>query len=131
VAGGSLLQLLVPAVFAGYFWRRRDAFAAGVTLMWLGLNFLDVAIYAADAIALDLPLLGGDSSGHDWNYLLRVSGTLAYTDAVAWSLRALGSLSLWGRLFPRAVGRLSSQVSRRPRPVASTPVPENLPEPGD
>src|SRR4051812_7822038 len=36
VLGGSLFQILVPALFVGYFARQRDWFASSYLLFWLG-----------------------------------------------------------------------------------------------
>jgi len=70
VLGGSLFQVIVPAVFVGYFARTRQRYAAAVTVSWVGVNLLNVARYIADARAQELPLLGGEDSIHDWWYLL-------------------------------------------------------------
>ena len=70
ILGGSLFQVLVPAVFVAYFARTRQRYAAGVTLSWVGVNLLNVARYIGDARAQELPLLGGEDSIHDWWYLL-------------------------------------------------------------
>jgi hypothetical protein len=74
VAGGSILQLLVPLVFAAYFFIRADRFSGSTVLLWLGQSFTDVARYAADAQKMDLPLLG--QGMHDWNYLLSQTNML-------------------------------------------------------
>ena len=59
VAGGSLLQILLPALFVyqGLYWSNR--IGTQLALLLLGQNFVDVSIYAADAQARALPLLGG------------------------------------------------------------------------
>jgi hypothetical protein len=59
VAGGTLFQLLVPLVFAAYFWRRGDRHAATVPLWWMGQNCFGIARYISDARAQELPLVGG------------------------------------------------------------------------
>ena len=54
--GGSLNQILVPAVCTGYFvWHRQHA-ASAVTLFWAGENVVDVATYVADARDMRLPV---------------------------------------------------------------------------
>jgi hypothetical protein len=70
ILGGSMFQVLVPAVFVGYFVRSRQRYAAAVTMAWVGVNLLNVARYIGDARAQELPLLGGENSIHDWWYLL-------------------------------------------------------------
>ena len=81
VAGGTIMQLLVPLVFAGYFFLRNDRYAAGIVLMWLGQSFVNVARYAADAARMELPLLGGGT--HDWNYMLIRTNLLDKAQAVS------------------------------------------------
>ena len=81
IAGGSIFQLLVPLVFVLYFWLRKDFYATGIVSFWLGQSFINVARYAADAVKMDLPLLGGGI--HDWNYLLEQTGSLARAQSIA------------------------------------------------
>jgi len=70
ILGGSALQVLLPAVCALTFLRQRQIASFAVALFWTGESFTDVAIYMADAKRQALPLLGGDGTVHDWNYLL-------------------------------------------------------------
>ena len=81
VLGGSLMQLLIPAVCAGtLLLQTRDPFGAACCLWWFGENLLDLAPYVADARALQLVLLGGrtgaEVEGHDWEFLLESMGWL-------------------------------------------------------
>src|SRR3712207_7366884 len=48
------------------------------------------SVYAGDAVAMQLPLLGGDDSMHDWNWMLDELGLLSRTREVAGAIRALG-----------------------------------------
>src|SRR5215218_9148303 len=41
ILGGSLFQVIVPAVFVGYFARTRQRYAASVTVAWVGVNLLN------------------------------------------------------------------------------------------
>jgi hypothetical protein len=68
--GGSVFQIVVPAVCALAFLRQRQPGSFAVALFWTGESVTDVAIYMADAKNQALPLLGGHSTVHDWNYLL-------------------------------------------------------------
>ena len=70
VLGGSLFQIIIPAVFAGYFFRSRQRFSGAMTLVWVAQSMVNVSIYIKDARAQQLSLLGGDNSIHDWWYLL-------------------------------------------------------------
>ena len=87
IAGGSLLQILVPVVFFGYFVYYKKPFSASIVLFWVGNNFLDVYVYANDAVVMQLPLLSGltgaEGGFHDWNYLLSESGLLHKTRLIA------------------------------------------------
>jgi hypothetical protein len=88
--GGSLLQVAMPALFAGYFlWQRQPASFA-VMLFWMGESMTDVAIYMADARTMALPLLGGGH--HDWNYLLGTLGLLEAATFLASLTYGLGLL---------------------------------------
>lgn len=62
--------------------------------MWVGQNFVNVSIYAGDAIAMQLPLLGDDSVIHDWNYLLSTLHVLSATPVIASILFAIGILCI-------------------------------------
>ena len=69
ILGGSLNQVLIPAVCTGYFLRQRRTAAAAVTLFWTGESLTDVAIYVADGRDMALPLLA-EGLVHDWNWIL-------------------------------------------------------------
>jgi hypothetical protein len=87
--GGSLMQLLIPAVCMGAFlFQTRDPFAASVALWWLGESFIDLAPYIGDARALKLVLIGGVTGRdvadfHDWEFILRKTGLLRFDHALA------------------------------------------------
>ncbi len=69
ILGGSLNQVLIPAICTAYFaWHRHPA-AAAVMLFWVGESVTDVAIYVADGRDMALPLLA-DGLIHDWNWIL-------------------------------------------------------------
>ena len=74
VMGGTLFQLIVPAVFAVALWRRGDRHGATVPLWWLGQNCWNISVYVRDARAEELPLVG--SGEHDWAFLLDRAGWL-------------------------------------------------------
>ena len=101
IAGGSLFQVIVPATFSGYFFYNKKYFSSAIVLFWLGESLLNVSVYAADSVAMQLPLLGGDNSIHDWNYLLDRLDLLRQTAGIAFAIRALGTLIIifalaWG-----------------------------------
>jgi len=69
-AGGTLMQIILPSIIAFYFFRNEYRTGVQFALLWLGQNFINISVYAADARAQKLPLLGGSKVYHDWNYLL-------------------------------------------------------------
>ena len=99
IAGGSLLQLIAPAAFAVYFYRAGQPFSAALVLLWLGQSMLNVSVYAGDALARELPLLGGDDSVHDWNYILERLGLLERARDVGGLLRLCGTAVIAGASF--------------------------------
>ncbi len=92
VMGGTLLQILLPAVFVAYFARRGDAHAASVALWWVAQNLWNVSVYVGDAQAQELPLVGGGE--HDWAYLLDAFGVLRHDREIATAVRLLGAVVL-------------------------------------
>src|SRR6478672_4503706 len=98
VAGGSLFQVILPAVFAGYFWWRSQLYATCIVGLWVGQSILNVWVYAADAVKMQLVLTSGftgsEGSFHDWNYLLERTGLLNSTKTVAGIIRFLGTLAI-------------------------------------
>jgi hypothetical protein len=94
VAGGSLLQVIMPAAFVVHFYRRKDPYSAGLVLLWVGQSALNVSVYAADAVKMELPLLGGDTVIHDWNYLLETAGLLRMTGLVSGLIRLFGTSAI-------------------------------------
>ncbi|RPI72183.1 MAG: hypothetical protein EHM47_08820 [Ignavibacteriales bacterium] len=69
-AGGTLMQIILPSIIAFYFFRNEYRTGVQFSLLWLGQNFINISVYAADAQAQRLPLLGGSKVYHDWHYLL-------------------------------------------------------------
>lgn len=104
--GGTLLQVGFPVVFAVYFWRRRERFAAIACAWWVGENLVNVARYQRDAVPMNLPLIGGDV--HDWNFLFRRWGALERSADIASTVRFIGlaamiaslALLVWWTLRP-------------------------------
>jgi hypothetical protein len=92
IAGGSLLQVIMPALFVGYFWYHSKYFSAALVLFWVGESILNVSVYAGDSLALQLPLLGGQDSVHDWNYLLGSLNLLPATAKIAGAIRLVGTI---------------------------------------
>lgn len=98
IAGGSLFQVIFPAVFVGYFFWQRSFYSAGVVLFWVGQSILNVWVYASDAVVMQLVLTSGltgsEGSFHDWNYLLTSTGLIGSTRTVAGIIRFLGTSTI-------------------------------------
>lgn len=95
--GGTLGQLAMPLVTLFVFLlKNRDVFAAGFSLWWFGVNFMDVAPYIGDARSLTLPLLGGNTGAtspygfHDWEFILTETHLLSYDQVLSNVSFALG-----------------------------------------
>lgn len=111
--GGTLFQLIVPAVFLGYFLRRKDQFAASVALWWIAENCWNIAVYVADAQAQELPLVGGGE--HDWAFILAELDVLQQDARIAAMVRFAGTLLfvvaiLWGYAASAAVPEATADV---------------------
>jgi hypothetical protein len=76
--GGTLMQLLVPILFTGYFWVQKQRYSASVCLFWIAINLFDISRYMKDARSQLLPLLGGEAVTHDWFYLFGRTGLLPH-----------------------------------------------------
>ncbi|MBK9577542.1 MAG: hypothetical protein IPO40_10725 [Fibrobacteres bacterium] len=98
IAGGTITQCLLPVVGAVMFFRQRDLFAIGFAVVWLGVNFHDVAVYVADARAMVLPLVspfgGGDEIGHDWHLMLGRTGLLEWDRSIGTLFHGAGHLAM-------------------------------------
>jgi hypothetical protein len=113
IAGGSLFQVIVPLTFAGYFYFNQKQFSCALVLFWLGESLLNVSVYAADSVVMQLPLLGGNDTIHDWNYMLNELGLLWHTGKIALVIRALGTLTIiFALVWAIYAVRRSSQEAR-------------------
>jgi len=101
ILGGSLTQVALPMVFAGYFLfgkkEHRDLHAATICGWWTSISLLGVAVYAADARARQLMLITGatgedDPESHDFYNLFSMWGVLNRDTVYAGRLRALAAL---------------------------------------
>ncbi len=92
--GGTLMQILVPVLVAGAFWRKRQTVGAAVAALWAGENGLNIARYMADARSQLLPLVGGGE--HDWATLFGQWGCLSRDTAIAGAVRTAGWLVMLG-----------------------------------
>ena len=86
--GGTLGQLVFPAVVAGTGFVRRHVVTAAVGIAWFGQNLVNIARYADDARAQELPLVGGGE--HDWTAILMRWRALSSDHQVARVIRIVG-----------------------------------------
>lgn len=98
IAGGSIFQVLFPAVFVGYFVWHEQPYSASMVLFWVGQSILNVWVYAADAVVQQLVLTSGmtgsEGSFHDWNYMLTTLGLIDSTPQIAGLIRIVGTLTI-------------------------------------
>ena len=98
IAGGSLFQVLMPAAFVAYFWWSEKYYSAAIVLFWVGQSIINVYIYAADAVVMQLVLISGltgsEGSFHDWNWMLTRLGLLPFTKTIAGLIRLAGTFTI-------------------------------------
>ncbi len=92
MAGGTVLQLLLPCILIWHFFYHQYRLGVQLALLWLGQSLVSVSIYANDARARVLPLLGGDTVGHDWYNMLTRLDLLLYDWAVSYFFFGLALL---------------------------------------
>lgn len=82
--GGTLMQILLPLMIVWYFFRNSYRTGVQFSLLWLGQNFINISVYAADAQEQSLPLLGGNKVYHDWAYILNDLGLMQYDNTIGY-----------------------------------------------
>ena len=82
-AGGTIMQILLPLILVYHFYVHDYRLGVQVFLFWLGHNLINISVYAADARARQLPLLGGDFVQHDWWTMLSMLDLLAYDQMIS------------------------------------------------
>ncbi len=94
--GGTLLQWLVPALLAGWFFAQRQIAGFCFCLFLFFENFLYTATYMADARAQALPLVsvGESDSPHDWFNIFSSLGVLPHDTQIAAVVRLLGWIGM-------------------------------------
>jgi hypothetical protein len=94
ILGGGLMQVLIPAGIVVYFVVHQQKYSAAVTLFWVAQSLFNVSVYARDARARRLPLLGGEDPLHDWNYLLGRLHLLTWDQGVGNVIYVVGLVAL-------------------------------------
>lgn len=98
VAGGTLMQLLVPFLLACFFVYQRQPPGTAFCAFFFFENFLNIAPYMADARARQLQLVTVGDAGytiHDWFYLFSKAGLLQHDTQIAALVKALGWLGMF------------------------------------
>ena len=117
VAGGSLMQFLMPLGFGIYFVRwRGDNLAGWLMLWWEGTQWVNLAPYCYDAKKPEMILLTGrtgDTGAHDYVDMLGDLGLLNRAHEVAAVMKYFGLLLMLAALV---WGALLLVQSRRERP---------------
>lgn len=86
------MQIILPSIIGFYFLKTYYRTGMQFSLLWLGQNFVNISVYAADARAQALPLLGGNSVYHDWHYLLSEINMLEYDQEIGYVIYGIGIL---------------------------------------
>lgn len=117
--GGTLMQLIVPAVIAFAFWWQRSALSLAFAGVWFFENFLNISRYIADARAQELPLVGGGE--HDWTTILSYHGMLLQDTAIAATVSKIGWIGMSASVVFAAYAWLSQRnaVAPAPEPMLS------------
>jgi hypothetical protein len=92
ILGGTLLELIVPAACATYFFFRREPTGTAFCSFWFFENFLYIGTYMADARTLALPLVG--SGDHDWEILFTTWHLMLHDQQIGHATRILGWLGM-------------------------------------
>jgi len=84
MAGGTLLQLIVPVMLIIGFLRGEYRPGVQFSLFLLGHSLLNVSVYVQDARLQMVPLVGGRHVLHDWNWMLGTLGILEWDHFIGW-----------------------------------------------
>ncbi len=94
--GGTLLELIVPAACAIYFFFQRQPFGVAFSSFWFFENFLYIGTYMADARQDSLPLVGSETS--DWLLLFGRWNLLLHDQQIGHTFRFLGWLGMFATM---------------------------------
>ena len=97
VAGGTILQIGVPALLALYFVAQRQLTGVAFCAFFFFENFLNVATYMADSRRMELQYVtvgDPDLAEHDWATLFTQMGVLEYDTKIATVARLIGWLGM-------------------------------------
>lgn len=107
--GGTILQLAVPLLFAGYFlFKQKQRFEASICGVWAAESAMYTAEYISDAQPLALPLIGGHI--HDWRWFFDRFGGLRAADEIGFAVHVAASLALIAVVWSAAHAELGELV---------------------
>lgn len=86
------MQIILPSILIFHFFVNDYRFGTQVSLFWLGHNLINISVYAADARARRLPLLGGNAVEHDWWTMLGMLNMLEYDQVIGYTFYILAIL---------------------------------------
>lgn len=109
ILGGTLAEVIVPLLFAAYFFHQRHTMAVAFCLLWAFHTSSGISTYMADARTVTLPLVG--SGDHDWELLFGQWGVLHLDTKIAAVVRFLGWVGMLS-----SVGWLAWMARRVPQP---------------
>ena len=92
ILGGTLGELLVPALCAAYFFWQREVTGFAFSSFWLFENLPYIGTYMADARTAALPLVGSEES--DWAILFSRWDLLAQDQRIGGSVRVIGWIGM-------------------------------------
>jgi hypothetical protein len=75
--GGTLMQIIIPSLFIFYFYTNNQRVGIQLSMIYLAENLMNISVYASDARAQRLPLIG-KGTYHDWTFLLNRINLLEY-----------------------------------------------------
>lgn len=113
--GGSILQLLIPLLFLIYFVIKKQYFAAGFGIFWLGDNLVSIGTYMQDARLQSLHILG---EVHDWNWLFTQMNILQYDLTIGGFFSVVGILCLFFALTIM-IAYVAQRIQKKLRALAS------------
>lgn len=112
ILGGSLFEILLTLGIFVFTWVNRRKIGMQLSLFLFAMSWFDVAAYAADGGARQLPLIGGLSKeSHDWFNLLYRMNMLEYDIHFGVAFTILGILSFLFALMVPALMKEYKEVT--------------------
>lgn len=93
IAGGTIMQIIIPILLLIFFYVNFKRLYLQLAFFFLGHNFLNISVYAADATTMKLDLFPRKGVIHDWNYVLSYFNILEHDQNVALFFVALAVIS--------------------------------------